>query len=116
MSMARSRRKQRPAQGAGRKPADGTMRLSRHDLAQLDDAYLAGLEEASLRALSVKLLADLKEAHERLAQNPSNSSRPPSSRAPWETAQGEQDGVCGAARRGPRGRGCARGGAARAQR
>jgi transposase len=39
------------------------MRLSRHDLAQLDDAYLAGLEEASLRALSVKLLADPKEAY-----------------------------------------------------
>ena len=68
------------------------MRLSRDDLAQLDDTYLAGLEEASLRALSVRLLADLKEAHERLEQNPSNSSRPPSSRVPWETAQGDQDG------------------------
>jgi hypothetical protein len=69
------------------------MQLSRHDLAQLDEAYLAGLQEPSLRALSLKLLADLKEAHERLAQDPSNSSRPPSSRAPWEAAQaGEEQG------------------------
>jgi len=77
------------------------MRLSRHDLGQLDDAYLAGLEEASLRALSVKLLADLKEAHERLEQNPSNSSRPPSSRVPWETAQGEQAGSAAQRAEGP---------------
>jgi hypothetical protein len=87
------------------------MRLTRHDLAQLDDAYLAGLEEASLRALSVKLLADLKEAHERLEQNPSNSSRPPSSRAPWETAQGEQDGAAALRAEGPEG-GAVREGAA----
>ena len=60
------------------------MHLSRHDLAQLDEAYLAGLAEGSLRTLSVKLLEDLKELFERLDQNPSNSSRPPSSRAPWE--------------------------------
>jgi len=46
--------------GAGRKPADGTMRLLRDDLAELDDAYLTGLDDASLRALSVQLLADLK--------------------------------------------------------
>lgn len=62
------------------------MQLSRHDLAQLDEAYLAGLPEGSLRTLSVKLLSDLKELLERLEQNPSNSSRPPSSRAPWEGA------------------------------
>jgi hypothetical protein len=67
------------------------MQLSRHDLSQLDDAYLAGLEETSLRALSVKLLADLKEACERLEQNPSNSSRPPSSRAPWEAVVQSED-------------------------
>jgi transposase len=37
-----------------------------------------------LRGLSLRLLEDLKEARERLRQNPNNSSRPPSSRAPWE--------------------------------
>ncbi len=72
-------------------PTDRTMHLSRHDLAQLDETYLAGLPEGSLRTLSVKLLLDLKELFERLEQNPRNSSRPPSSRAPWEgVAAGEE--------------------------
>lgn len=60
------------------------MQLNDHSLRQLDAAYLERLEEATLRALSVKLLEDLKEARERLNQNPRNSSRPPSSEAPWE--------------------------------
>jgi len=37
------------------------------------------------------LLADLKEAHDRLNQNPSNSTRPPSTRAPWEKADSGSD-------------------------
>jgi hypothetical protein len=65
------------------------MQLTREDLTQLDEAYLRRLGEGSLRDLSVKLLADLKEAHERLGQDPSNSSRPPSSQAPWEQPQWE---------------------------
>ena len=70
------------------------MQLSDHDLKQLDDAYLGGLPVESLRGLSAKLLADLKEARERLNQNPSNSSRPPSSQAPWEnTGERSQDSV-----------------------
>ena len=36
-----------------------------------------------MRGLSLQLLADLKEARERLNQGPTNSSRPPRSRAPW---------------------------------
>jgi hypothetical protein len=60
------------------------MQLSDHDLKQLDDAYLGRLPMEPLRGLSSKLLADLKEVCERLNQNPSNSSRPPSSQAPWE--------------------------------
>ena len=60
------------------------MKLSPHDLQQLDEETLRQLPEAVLRPLSVSLLADLKEARERLAQTPTNSSRPPSSRAPWE--------------------------------
>lgn len=66
------------------------MHLSEHSLRQLDEAYLRGLEEEALRGLSVRLLEDLKEAHERLNQTPSNSSRPPSSRAPWERSSGEE--------------------------
>jgi transposase len=60
------------------------VQLSKHDLAQLDEAALAALTPEQLHALSLKLLADLKLALERLEQNPRNSSRPPSSVAPWE--------------------------------
>jgi len=60
------------------------MKLSQHDLQQLDEDAVCRLPEAALRHLSLTLLADLKEARERLAQNPHNSSRPPSSRAPWD--------------------------------
>ncbi|MFB1507930.1 MAG: IS66 family transposase, partial [Thiocapsa sp. C3-sup] len=44
------------------------MKLSPHDLRQLDDAYLRRLPEDALRALSLTLLEDLKEARERLQQ------------------------------------------------
>ena len=60
------------------------MQLNDHSLRQLDEAYLGRLGEGALRALSVKLLEDLKEAREQLNQNSQNSSRPPSREAPWE--------------------------------
>ena len=60
------------------------MQLSRHDLFQLDEAALRRLSEEQVRVLSVKLLADLKAAHERLDQSSRNSSRPPSSEPPWQ--------------------------------
>lgn len=62
------------------------MQLQDHDLRQLDEAALRQLFElnpSALLGLSERLLADLKEARERLNQNPDNSSRPPSSRDPW---------------------------------
>jgi transposase len=65
------------------------MHLSDHDLRQLDEAAVANLTPAQARALLSKALEDLKRARERLAQNPTNSSRPPSTRAPWEQAQGQ---------------------------
>jgi transposase len=69
------------------------MHLDEHDLGQLDEEYLLSLAPAQLQALSTKLLADLKEARDRLNQNPSNSSRPPSTRAPWEQSEEtSQDG------------------------
>ena len=79
--MARSRGKRRQRKGAGTRKVPNDVQLSRYDLSQLDEGYLAKLPEERLRALSAKLLADLKAAHERLDQNPDNSSRPPSSRA-----------------------------------
>jgi hypothetical protein len=66
------------------------MHLSDHDLRQFDDAYLETLTSAQARALLGKALADLKAARERLGQNPSNSSRPPSTRLPWEGVGGQE--------------------------
>jgi transposase len=60
------------------------MQLSEHDLKQLDEEKIRSLQAEVLQTLSLKLLADLKEARDRLNQGPDNSSRPPSSRAPWE--------------------------------
>jgi len=58
--------------------------LSDHSLRQIDDDYVRSLGTDALQDLSLRLLADLKEARERLHQGPTNRSRPPSSRAPWE--------------------------------
>ena len=57
--------------------------LSNHDLLQIDNTYLESLSIPELLSVSKKLLTDLKEAHERLNQNPTNSSLPPSSRPPY---------------------------------
>jgi hypothetical protein len=46
------------------------------------------LEVEARRGLSMRLLADLKEAWDRLNQGPDNSSRPPSRRAPWARTGG----------------------------
>lgn len=69
------------------------MQLSDDDLSQLDEEELLNLPEEVLRRLSVKLLTDLKEARERLNQNSRNSSRPPSSEAPWEKDVRQNDDV-----------------------
>ncbi len=73
------------------------MNLTEHDLQQLDEEYISSLSYEQLLALSVKMLLDLKESHERLNLNPSNSSLPPSTRAPWEqdeTGKEQDDGQC----------------------
>ena len=67
------------------------MHLSDHSLRQIDDVYVQSLDVDALRGLSLRLLADLKEARDRLNQGPENSSRPPSSRAPWERKGGARD-------------------------
>ena len=58
------------------------MHLSDHGLRQIDEAYLRSLDPEALCGLSMRLLADLREARKRLNQGPTDSSRPPSSRAP----------------------------------
>ena len=42
------------------------MRLTDHDLRQIDEAYLDGLSLEALREVSKRLCHDLKEARERL--------------------------------------------------
>ena len=66
------------------------MQLKDYDLRQIDEVTLRSLGENDLRTLSAKLLLDLKEARERLNQSPKNSSRPPSSRDPWEKNGGSE--------------------------
>jgi len=65
------------------------MHLSDFDLRQIDVEYLRSLSPEQLRVVAEKLLLDLKAARELASQTPQNSSRPPSSRAPWE--YGEAD-------------------------
>ena len=60
------------------------MILNDHDLKQIDEEYLETLAPDKLRKVSLKLLADLKEARDRLNQTPQNSSRPSGSFALWE--------------------------------
>ena len=67
------------------------MHLSDHSLRQIDDAYVRSLDPETLRGLSLRLLADLKDARDRLNQGPENSSRPPSSRPPWERQGGGRE-------------------------
>jgi hypothetical protein len=71
------------------------MKIKDHDLRQLSEERLQALLEknpAALLELANRLLDDLKEARERLNQNPSNSSCPSGSRAPWFGA-GDGDGT-----------------------
>lgn len=67
------------------------MTLSDRDLGQMDTDYLDDLPEGELRSLSKQLLADLKDARERLKQSPETSSRPPSSREPWKACQASDE-------------------------
>jgi len=59
------------------------MLLTDHDLLQINDSYIKSLELEKAQELAIRLLRDLKEARERINQNPKNSSRPPSTMEPW---------------------------------
>lgn len=85
-----------PSDGVPKRGRDGTadMHLSEHDLQQLDDDYLRGLSADPLWLLSGKLPADFNDAHGRPNQNPSDSSCPPSTRAPWEKSDGGSEEGC----------------------
>jgi hypothetical protein len=59
------------------------MKLSSHDINQIDDAYIISLSQIDAHKLCRRLRDYLIEALDRLNQNSSNSSRPPSSQEPW---------------------------------
>jgi hypothetical protein len=60
------------------------MEISKHSLPQITPEILKKLTGEELLQLSIKMLNDLKELHDRLNQNSNNSSRPSSSMPPWE--------------------------------
>jgi hypothetical protein len=66
------------------------LHLSDPDLRELDEAALAELAPEQAQALLGKAWADLQAAREKLAQNSRNSSRPPSTRAPWEQTEAQE--------------------------
>jgi transposase len=66
-----------------------TVRLTDHDLRQMDDDWVAKLPSDRLRGTLQQTLKDLKEARDRLNMNAQNSSRPPGSMAPWEGSSQE---------------------------
>ena len=76
---------------------DTPMILKEHELLQIDADFISRLREQdpdALAGLSIKLVSDLKEVLERLNQNPTNSSRPSGSLAPWDkgiTDEKEED-------------------------
>jgi transposase len=61
------------------------MPLTDHDLRQMSDAWVSALTPAQKDALLVRALSELRKSRDRLNQTPKNSSKPPSSRAPWES-------------------------------
>ena len=60
--------------------------LTDHDLRQMSDEWVSSLTPSQKEVLLVRALAELRKSRDRLNQTPSNSSKPPSSRAPWDSA------------------------------
>ncbi len=67
------------------------MHFDRSDLHQLTPEYISKLPAERLVALCEQLRQDLITARDRLNQNPSNSSRPSGSLAPWDRQSKNKD-------------------------
>lgn len=65
------------------------MKLSDHDLRQMDEDWLKSLPAPLLLEVSKRLLNDVKVLRDRQNQGPDNSSRPPGSQAPWDKRGGK---------------------------
>ncbi|MDM5182298.1 hypothetical protein PO883_34625, partial [Massilia sp. DJPM01] len=59
----------------------------------MSDEWVSSLTPSQKEELLVRALAELRKSRDRLNQTPNNSSRPPSSRAPWESTRIETDVV-----------------------
>ena len=57
--------------------------LSDHDLRQMDPTWQQRQPEETVRGLLARALDDLRQARDRLKQDPTNSSRPSGSMEPW---------------------------------
>ena len=67
--------------------------LTDHDLRQMDPTWQQRQPEETVRGLLARALDDLRQARERLNQNPTNSSRPSGSMEPWRRADAHKVGV-----------------------
>jgi transposase len=67
------------------------MRFDQHGLQQLTPDYISKLPSQRKEILIEELRQDLIAAHDRLNQNSTNSSRPPSSQAPWARSKNPND-------------------------
>jgi len=73
------------------RPTRLVMHLTDHDPRQLDPDALSRLGDGALRRLAERLLANRKEARDRLNQNSRNRSRPPGSDSVYRQARGGSD-------------------------
>ena len=73
------------------KGSDSFKKFTKHDLRQLDKDVLLNMDEQTLQITAYRLLAQLKNAEDRLDQNSSNSSIPPSKNLPWSQASKEDE-------------------------
>jgi len=67
------------------------MDLSKPDLFQMNDKWLKKLPAEQLLEVSKRLLHGAKELQQQLNQSPDNSSRPPTSQAPWAKTGGSEE-------------------------
>ena len=67
------------------------MHLTDHDLRQLDRDALSRIGEEALRPLAERLVADLKDARDRLNQHSRNTSRPPGSNSVYRQPRGASE-------------------------
>ncbi|HNO72788.1 MAG: hypothetical protein J5X22_09080 [Candidatus Accumulibacter sp.] len=67
------------------------MHLRKHDLLEMDAAWLKKLLAERLLEVSIRLLDDVKELQDRQIQNLANTSNLPASQASWKKAGADEE-------------------------